>query len=190
MAIGIPGVPDFGHCYFSLRVRAANEHVIDHMIRNVGFVIFWSTLLRPTAGAVLLFQKCIILQNFPYMRAYWIFTPCTNIIVGSCLPGNYCFEILRNYLPGGNYCFKILRNYLSAGNYRLEILRNYLSAGNYCLEILRNYLSAGNYCFEMLRNKCSSCPDNFSLFSRFNEACMHLKFELHRGGNNQEHRPE
>ena len=80
------------------------------------------------------------------------FTPCTNTIVGSCLPGNYSFEILRDYLSGGNYCCEILRDYLSGGNYRHEILRNYLSGGNYCFEILRNYLFASNYCFEILRN--------------------------------------
>ena len=34
-----------------------------HMIRNVVYVSFWGTLLRPTAGAVLLFQKCTTLQN-------------------------------------------------------------------------------------------------------------------------------
>ena len=46
------------------------------------------------------------------------FTPCTNTVVGSCLAGNYCLEIVRNYSSVNSYCFEIVRNYLSTDNYR------------------------------------------------------------------------
>ena len=40
-----------------------------HMIRDVVFVVFGGTLLRPTAGAVVLIQKCTTLQNVPWLCA-------------------------------------------------------------------------------------------------------------------------
>ena len=40
-----------------------------HMIRNVGFVVFWGTLLRPTAGAVVLIRKSTTLQNVTWLCA-------------------------------------------------------------------------------------------------------------------------
>ena len=39
-----------------------------HMMRNVVFVVFGGTLLRPTAGAVVLILKCTTLQNVPWLR--------------------------------------------------------------------------------------------------------------------------
>ena len=52
----------FFFCLF--RVRAAKKQKKSmwyHMIRNVVFVVFWGTLLRPTAGAVVLILKCTTL---------------------------------------------------------------------------------------------------------------------------------
>ena len=40
-----------------------------HMIREVVFVVFWGTLLRPTAGAVVLIPKCTTLQSVPWLCA-------------------------------------------------------------------------------------------------------------------------
>ena len=40
-----------------------------HMIRNVFFVVFWGTLLRLTAGAVVLIPKCTTLQSVPWLCA-------------------------------------------------------------------------------------------------------------------------
>ena len=37
------------------------------MICNVVFVVFWGTLLRPTAGALVLIRKCTTLQSVPQM---------------------------------------------------------------------------------------------------------------------------
>ena len=38
-----------------------------HMIRDVGFVVFWGTLLRPTAGAVVLIGKCTTHQDVSWL---------------------------------------------------------------------------------------------------------------------------
>ena len=40
-----------------------------HMIRNVVFVVFWGTLLSPTAGIVVLIPECTTLQNIPWLCA-------------------------------------------------------------------------------------------------------------------------
>ena len=40
-----------------------------HIIRNVVLVVFWGTLLRPTAGAVVLIVKCTTLLNVPWLCA-------------------------------------------------------------------------------------------------------------------------
>ena len=40
-----------------------------HKIRNVVFFVFWGTLLRPTAGAVVLIPKCTTLQSVPWLCA-------------------------------------------------------------------------------------------------------------------------
>ena len=40
-----------------------------HMIRNVVFVVFWGTLLRPTAVAAVLMLKSTTLQNVPWLCA-------------------------------------------------------------------------------------------------------------------------
>ena len=56
-----------------------------HVIRNVVFVVFGGTLLRPTAGAVVVFiPKCTTLRNVPWLCAsiqeesyaisLWLFT--------------------------------------------------------------------------------------------------------------------
>ena len=45
------------------------------IIRTVR-VVFWGTLLRPTAGAVVLIRKCTTLQNVPWL--------CTSIQEESC----------------------------------------------------------------------------------------------------------
>ena len=50
----------------------------------------------------------------------------TNTVVGRCLAGNYCLEILRIYLSVGNYCLEMLRNYLSGGDYRHETNNRYV----------------------------------------------------------------
>ena len=50
------------------------------MIRNVVFVVFWGTLLRPTAGAVVLILECTTLLNVPWLCAriqeefYYVFS--------------------------------------------------------------------------------------------------------------------
>ena len=50
--------------------RAGNKQACGyHMISNVVFVVFWGTLLRPTAGAVVLILKCTTLQNVPWLCA-------------------------------------------------------------------------------------------------------------------------
>ena len=40
-----------------------------HMIRNVEFVVFGGTLLRPTAVAAVLMLKCSTLQSVPWLCA-------------------------------------------------------------------------------------------------------------------------
>ena len=47
------------------------------MICNAFLVVFWGTLLRPTAGAVVLTRKCTTLQNVPWLL-------CANIQEASC----------------------------------------------------------------------------------------------------------
>ena len=51
-------------------MQPRNKHVVPYMIiRNVVFVVFWGTLLRPTAGAVVLILICTTLQNVPWLYA-------------------------------------------------------------------------------------------------------------------------
>ena len=58
---------EYESCFFFLPgfVQPRNKSMWYHMIRNVIFVVFWGTLLRPTAGAVVLLPKCPTLQNVP-----------------------------------------------------------------------------------------------------------------------------
>ena len=51
-------------------MQPKNKQVVPYyMIRNVVFVVFWGTLLRPTAGAVVLIPKCTTLPNVPWLCA-------------------------------------------------------------------------------------------------------------------------
>ena len=58
------------YIFLFFRVRAArNKHVVPYMIRDVVFDVFSGTLLRPTAGAVVLIRKSTTLQNVPWLCA-------------------------------------------------------------------------------------------------------------------------
>ena len=53
--------------FFSSRFVQQNANIWYQMICNVVFVVFWGTLLRPTAGALVLIRKCTTLQSVPQM---------------------------------------------------------------------------------------------------------------------------
>ena len=70
-----------------------------HMIRNVVFVVFWGTLLRPTAGAVVLIPKSTTLQNIPWL--------CASIQEESCaisLWSSTATSAVNNSLIGRRNC--------------------------------------------------------------------------------------
>ena len=54
-------------CVFSGSCRKKQACMWYHMTRNVVFVVFWGTLLRRTAGAVVLIRKATTLQNVPWL---------------------------------------------------------------------------------------------------------------------------
>ena len=53
------------------RVRAArNKHMVPYDVYvTLFYVVFWGTLIRATAGAVVLASKCTTLQNVPWVCA-------------------------------------------------------------------------------------------------------------------------
>ena len=58
----VPGIYFSGSC-------SQETSVWYHVIRDVVFVISWGTLLRPTAGAVVLMLKSTPLRNVPWLCA-------------------------------------------------------------------------------------------------------------------------
>ena len=66
-----PRVRVFFFCFAFSRFVQQETSMWYHMIRNVVFAVFGGTLLRPTAGAVVLIRKSTTLQNvLGYVRAY------------------------------------------------------------------------------------------------------------------------
>ena len=55
-----------------------------HMIRNVVFIVYLGTILRPTAGAIVLLRRSTTLQNVPWLCVSIQEEPCAFILAIHC----------------------------------------------------------------------------------------------------------